>query len=82
MPIPEAFEFRGGSHDGERQEPPSPPPETLFLITTADGEKYARSGEEFQDETGIRRAVFRFDADGTGTAEARRRFSGMPSPGD
>ena len=75
MPIPQAFEFRGGSHNGQRPKPLRPLPETLFVITTADGEKYARSGEEFEDERGLRRAVFRFDADGTGTAEAHARFS-------
>jgi hypothetical protein len=52
----EAFELRGGSHDGERHRP-SAPPQTLFGITTDDGERFARTGERVRD-AGVLWTVF------------------------
>jgi len=69
-----ACELRGGSHDGERLHPEPAPPRTLFGITTTDGERFARTGEEVEDAGGVRRLVFRFDPDGRATGEAQRRF--------
>lgn len=83
MPIAQALEFRGGSHDSVRQEPVPDGdafPDTLWLITYDDGEPYARTDEEFVDENGQRRVVFRHDADGALTEQAERAFSGLPKP--
>jgi hypothetical protein len=82
MAIPQAVEFRCGSHDSERHEVlsgDSPFPETLFCITHDDGERYARTGEEFVDDAGVLRAVFRYDADGSLTERADRAYSGRPA---
>lgn len=69
-----AYELRGGAHDGERCQPSPPPPDTLFGITTADGERFARSGEAIDHGDGKKWLIFRFDADGSATQAARRRF--------
>ena len=74
MSVMRRFELRGGSHDGERHRPSPPPPETLFAITTTDGERFARTGEESEDADGVRWALFSFDRDGGATERARRRF--------
>ena len=81
MAIAQALEFRGGPHDGERRGPQVEPdgrfPETLWRISWIDGEQYARTEEEFVDEEGRRRVVFRHDADGELIAQARRAYSGL-----
>ena len=81
MTIAQALEFRGGSHDGVRREPfpdQSPFPDTLWCITWRDGDAYARTDEEFVDENGQRRVVFRHDPDGSLTDQAKRAYSGLP----
>ncbi len=81
MAIAQAIEFRGGSHDGVRGEPQVEPdgryPETLWRISWVDGEQYARTEEEFVDEEGRCRVVFRHDADGDLIAQVRRTYSGL-----
>ncbi len=83
MAIAQAVEFRGGSHDGVRREPQVEPdgrfPETLWCISWDDGEQYARTEEDFVDEEGRRRVVFRHDADGELIAQAKRPHSGLPA---
>jgi len=83
MAIAQAMEFRGGSHDGVRREPQVEPdgrfPETLWRISWDDGEQYARTEEEFVDEGGRRRVVFRHDPHGDLLAQARRAYSGLPA---
>lgn len=83
MPITQALEFRGGSHDGVRHEPSTggcPLPDTLWRISWNDGERFARTDEEFVDEDGQRRVVFRHDPDGALSQRAKRAFSGLPEP--
>ncbi len=83
MAIAQALEFRGGSHDGVRGEPKVEPdgryPETLWRISWVDGEQYARTDEEFPDEEGRRRVVFRHDPDGGLVEQAKRAYSGLPA---
>ncbi len=77
MAILSAFRMHGGPHDGEELGPAavSPPPETLYVISFVDGAAYARAGEQVRDSTGQLRELFRFDADGTLSEHAKRRFS-------
>ena len=80
MAICHAFQMEGGPHHGERLDPPArgPHPETLFVISFDDGAEYARAGEQVRDETGQLREVFRFDADGSLSDQAKRRFTSLP----
>ncbi len=71
-----ARELRGGSHHGERHRPSPAPPDSLFGITTDDGERFARTDERVRDDAGVVWTVFRFDADGAATERARARFCG------
>jgi hypothetical protein len=70
----DAYELRGGSHHNERHRPAQAAPDTLFGITTDDGERFARTGERIRDDAGMLWTIFRFDADGRATAQARGRF--------
>jgi hypothetical protein len=82
-PMPEGIEFRGGSCDGLRNDSESHTqvdgkvgfPDGLFSIRTEHGEAYARTSEEFIDENGRRRVVFRLDPDGSLTTRARKTFA-------
>ncbi len=83
MTIVQAMEFRGGSHDRVRHKPFAdgcPFPDTLWRISWKDGESFARTDEEFVDEEGRRRVVFRHDPDGALSEQAKRAFSGLPEP--
>ena len=73
------FRMHGGPQHGACLDPSAegPHPETLFLITFDDGAAYARSGEQVLDDTGTPREVFRFDADGSLTEQAKRRFTSL-----
>jgi hypothetical protein len=71
----QSFVLDGGSHDGERIDPPGVAPETLFAIALKDGATYARAGEQLRDPTGVVRELFRFDPDGTLTEQAKRAFA-------
>jgi hypothetical protein len=77
MAMLHAFQMRGGPHDGVELDPSveRPNPETLFLISFDDGAAYARAGEHVRDNTGRVREVFYFDADGSLTEQAKRRFA-------
>ena len=77
MSMLQAFMMRGGPHDGEQLDPSVSErhPETLFRISFDDGTAYARAGEQVRDQRGHLREVFRFDADGSLTEQARRRFA-------
>jgi hypothetical protein len=73
------FQMQGGPHHGAHLDPSvrGPNPETMFLITFDDGAAYARSGERVLDDAGTPREVFRFDADGALTEQARKRFTSL-----
>jgi hypothetical protein len=77
MAMLQAFQMRGGPHDGVQLDPSveGPHPETLFLISFHDGAAYARAGEHVRDSTGRVREVFYFDDDGSLTEQAKRRFA-------
>jgi hypothetical protein len=75
MAVKQSFHFEGGPHDGERIEPPSAPPDTLFGISFRDGSDYARAGQQIRDDAGAVREVFRFDCDGSLTEQAKKRFA-------
>jgi hypothetical protein len=76
----QAFQLDGGPHHGTQLDPSvrGPHPETMFLISFADGAAYARAGEQVRDSTGALREVFRFDADGSLEERAKRRFTSLP----
>lgn len=71
------FQMRGGPHDGAQLDPSvrGPNPETLFRISFDDGVIYARAGEQLHDSAGLLREIFDFDADGSLTERAQRRFT-------
>jgi hypothetical protein len=73
------FQMRGGPHDGVQLDPSvrGPNPETLFRISYGAGVVYARAGEQLRDGRGLVREVFDFDADGSLTERARRRFTSV-----
>lgn len=79
MAMLQSFVMREGPHDGELLGPSvkGPHPETLYCISFDDGAAYARAGEHVRDGEGQLREVFCFDADGTLTDQAKRRFAGL-----
>jgi hypothetical protein len=76
MAAVDAYELRGGSHNEERSRLSPAAPNSLFAITTDDGERFARTKERMRDNAGILWTIFRFDADGRATARACERFCG------
>jgi hypothetical protein len=72
----DAYELRGGSHNEERYRSSPTAPDTVFGITTDDGERFARTEEGMRDDAGILWTIFQFDVDGRATARARERFCG------
>jgi hypothetical protein len=80
MAMCRAFQMDGGPHHGACLDPSvsGPHEETLFLISFDDGAAYARAGEQVRDAAGQLRELFRFDADGSLTEHAKRRFTTLP----
>ena len=73
LTVLQAFQMRGGPHDGVEfdPDPAGPHPDSPFQISFDDGSAYARTGEQMIDGNGQNREVFCFDADGSLTERAR-----------
>jgi hypothetical protein len=71
-----AYELPGGSHNAECSRLSLAAPNSLFAITTDDGERFARTKKRVRDHARILWTIFQFDADGRATERRPNAFCG------